>query len=350
MMRTTRLIGGAAAAALVSLSLSGCAQSADADPKKLTVSTFGFGADQFEKTVVKPFEKKTGIDVTVEAGANADRLTKLRVNKADPTVDVVMISDLFAAMGQKQGLFDKIDPKKVPNVSKIYDFAKSTDGYGPAYTYQLLGMLYRTDKFTQPPTLKDLWDAKHKGKVAVPDLSTSAGAPFLQATAATYGSGPKDTDTAFKKLSALKPNVLKFFNRSTELVSLLDRGEVDMAPGLDLFAVDPAKAGKPIGWAPFDKGRYVAANTAQIVKGGKNKAGAEKFINYLLSADVQEKAAASFSDKPVNKDAKVPAAITKVSGKAASDPSAAGFTSPDLGYAVDHNDEWVDRFQREVSG
>ncbi|WP_413104069.1 ABC transporter substrate-binding protein [Streptomyces sp. Inha503] len=350
MIRTTRLLAGAAAAAAVSLSLSGCAETAGADPKKLTVSTFGFGADRFEKTVVEPFEKKTGIDVTVETGANADRLTKLRVNKANPTVDVVMITDLFAAMGQKQGLFEKIDPEKVPNLSKVYDFARSEDGYGPAYTYQLLGMLYRTDKFSEPPTLKELWKAEHKGKVAVPDMSTSAGMPFLEATSATYGTGPKDADAGFKKLSDLKPNVLKFFNRSTELVSLLDRGEVEMAPGLDLFAVDPAKAGKPIGWAPFDKGRFVAANTAQLVKGSKNKAGAEKFIDYLLSADVQEKAAASFNDKPVNKDAEVPASLTKVAGKAANDPSAAGFTSPDLGYAVDHNDAWVDRFQREVSG
>lgn len=350
MIRTARLTTGALAASLIAFTLSGCAESAKADPKKLTVSTFGFGADRFEETVIKPFEKKTGIDVTLETGANADRLTKLRVNKNDPTVDVVMISDLFAAMGQKQGLFDKVDPEKVPNMAKIYDFAKSQDGYGPAYTYQLLGMLYRTDKVKQPPTVQTLWDAKYKGKVAVPDLSTSAGVPFLQAVSATYGSGPKDTDTGFKKLSDLKPNVLKFFNRSTELVSLLDRGEVEMAPGLDLFAVDPAKAGKPIGWVPFDKGRYVAANTAQIVKGAKNKAGAEKFLDYLLSADVQEKAAASFSDKPVNKDAKVPAAITKVSGEAASDPAAAGFTSPDLKYSVEHNDAWVDRFQREVSG
>ncbi|MFF7652324.1 polyamine ABC transporter substrate-binding protein [Streptomyces sp. NPDC007983] len=349
-LRTTRLLSGAAAVALVSLSLAGCAETGGSDPKKLTVSTFGFGADQFEKTVVEPFEKKTGIKVTVETGANADRLTKLRVNKANPTTDVVMITDLFAAMGQKQGLFEKIDPKKIPNLAKIHDFARSTDGYGPAYTYQLLGTLYRTDRFAEPPTMKDLWDAEHKGKVAVPDMSTSAGMPFLEAVSATYGTGPKDSDAGFEKLSDLKPNVLKYFNRSTELVSLLERGEVDMAPGLDLFAVDPVKSGKPLAWAPFDKGRYVAANTAQIVKGSGNKAGAEKFIDYLLSADVQEKAAATFDDKPVNKDAELPESIAKVSGKAASDPAAAGFTSLDLDYAVAHNDEWVDRFQREVSG
>ncbi|GAA2431525.1 ABC transporter substrate-binding protein [Actinomadura vinacea] len=347
-----KFTGATAAAALAAVALTGCAESAGSDPKKLTVSTFGFGADRFQKTVVEPFEKQTGIDVVVETGANADRLTKLRINRANPAADVVMITDLYAAIGQKQGLFDKVDPAKVPNLAKLYDFAKSKEGYGPSYTYQLLGMLYRTDRFKQPPAVKDLWGAEHKGKIALPDMSTSAGAPFLQSTAATYGSGPQDSAAAFKKLAELKPNVLKFFNRSTELVSLLERGEVDMAPGLDLFAVDPAKAGKPIGWAPFPKeqGRYVAANTAQIVKGSKNKAGAEKFIDYLLSTDVQTKSAAAVNDKPVNKEAKVPETITKVSGPAASDPAAAGFVSPDLAYLADHNSEWVDQFQREVSG
>ncbi|MFF0001014.1 hypothetical protein [Streptomyces avermitilis] len=32
------------------------------------------------------------------------------------------------------------------------------------------------------------------------------------------------------------------------------------------------------------------------------------------------------------------------------DPAAAGFTVPALKLAVKNNDEWVDRFQREVSG
>jgi len=125
---------------------------------------------------------------------------------------------------------------------------------------------------------------------------------------------------------------------------------VEMAPALDLFAIDPVEAGKPIAWAPLDKGRYVVSNTAQLVKGAHNKAGAEKFINYLLSAKAQEKAAATFHDKPVNEDAKIPAEITKVSGDAATDPAAAGFTVPNLELAVKNNDEWVDRFQREVSG
>lgn len=345
-----KLLSAAAAATLLA-SLTACQSgTTEQGPKKLTVSTFGFAADRFEAEIVKPFEQQTGIDVTVESGANADRLTKLRQNKANPTTDVVLISDLFAAIGQKEGVFDKVDPAKIPNLEKSFDFAKSADGYGPAYTYQLLGMLYRTDKVKPEPTLKTMWDAKYKGQIAVPALSASAGIPMLYGAGETFGSGKADTETGFKKLTELKPNVLKFFSSTTEVVSLLDRGEVVMAPGLDLFAVDSVKAGKPIGWAPMDKGKYMVTNSAQLVKGAKNKAGAEKFINYLLDVKTQERMAANLNDKPVNKDAEVPEALAKVSGEIAKDPGAAGYTTPDLKTAADNNTDWVDRFTREVSG
>ncbi|MCP2163640.1 ABC transporter substrate-binding protein [Goodfellowiella coeruleoviolacea] len=347
----SRLLRAVLAGAVLAVSVTACAgESPSQDPNKLVVSTFGFGADRFEEAVVKPFEQQTGMDVVVESGNNADRLTKLQINKNNPTVDVVLISDLFAAIGKKQGLFEQIDSAAIPNLSKSFDFAYSTDGYGPAYTYQLLGMLYRTDKVSGQPGLSQLWDAKYKGQVALPALSASAGIPLLFGTAEQFGSGPQDVDAAFTKLTELKPNVLKFFSSSTEVVSLLDRGEVTMAPALDLFAVDPVKAGKPLAWAPMDKGKYVVTNSAQVVKGAHNKAGAEKFIDYLLSTEVQEKAAEAFNDKPVNRYAKVPDALAAVSGEIAKDPTAAGYRTPDLDFAVEHNDEWVDRFAREVSG
>ncbi|MCO6009744.1 ABC transporter substrate-binding protein [Actinoallomurus purpureus] len=340
------------AALVMAGTLAACAGKPTSDPKKLVVSTFGFGEQQFEQTVVKPFEQQTGIKVTVETGANADRLTKLRVDKNNPTTDVVMISDYFSTIGRQQGLFDKIDPAAVPNLSKIYDFAKDPAGYGPTYTYQLLGTLYRTDKVSkaEASSWQGLWDGKHKGQIAIPDISVSGGPTFLLATGQTFGTGPTDADTGFRKLKELKPDVLKFFTRSTELTSLLDRGEVVMAPGLDLFAVDLVKAGKPVAWVPPAKGRFLTANTVQLVKGAGNKAGAEKFINYLLDAGVQARAAQAYYDKPVNKGAKVPELLTKVAGDAAADPQRAGYGPADLDLIAKNRDAWIQRFAREVSG
>jgi putative spermidine/putrescine transport system substrate-binding protein len=170
------------------------------------------------------------------------------------------------------------------------------------------------------------------------------------AVAETFGSGPQDVDTAFAKLAELKPSVLQFYSSTTELLSLIERGEVVAAPGLDLFAYDAVESGSKLAWAPLDHGKLLSYNKAEVVAGSPNQEAAQKFIDYLLSAEVQTKDAAAFSDKPVNRDATLPPIIAQVSGGAASDPAKAGFTPLDLGFVSAHRPEWIDTFARRVSG
>ncbi|GAA2284215.1 ABC transporter substrate-binding protein [Nonomuraea roseoviolacea subsp. roseoviolacea] len=327
-----------------------CGGGAAREPGKLVVSVFGYASDRVERAVVEPFERMTGVDVVVETGANADRLSKLRVNRNAPTVDVVLMSDFYAAMGEKEGLFDKVDEARLPHLAEAHPFARNPGGYGPAYTYALLGMTYRTDRFTAPPGLERLGEPAYRGQVAVPDLAITAGVPFLTTLARAYGSGPADADAAFRALARLKPDVLTFYNRSTELASLLDRGEVVMAPSLDIFAVDLVARGRPVAWAPLDAGRVIVTNRAELVRGSAHRADAERFIDYLLSRETQERAAASFNDKPVNRAAKLPPVLARVTGEAAADPIRAGFRPLDLDLVMRNLTTWSRRFAREIAG
>lgn len=349
-MIKTRVALAAAAALLVA----GCAGGGEGDTGgsgELIVSGFSFGAEEFEKTVIAPFEEQTGIQVTFDSGSNSDRYNQLLVNRARPDVDVMLISDLFAADGEREGLFAEIDPASVPNRANTFDFVQSSGDYGVPYTFTLLGMLYSTQAFPDaPPTVESLWDPRFAGKIAVPDISATAGVPFLMAVAETFGSGPQDVETAFAKLAELKPNVLQFYSSTTELLSLLQRGEVVAAPGLDLFAYDPVEAGSPLSWAPLDHGKLLSYNKAEVVAGSPNPEAAARFIDYLLSPQVQTGNAAAFSDKPVNRDATLPPVIAQVSGGAASDPAAAGFAPLDLEFVGAHRAEWIDEFARRVSG
>jgi putative spermidine/putrescine transport system substrate-binding protein len=348
-MKTPAALAAATAALLV---VSGCGSGdGGSGADELVVSGFSFGAQDFEADVIAPFEEKTGISVTFDTGSNSDRYNQLLVSRANPDVDVVLISDLFAASGEKDGLFADIDPATVPNLANTHDFARGSGDKGVAYTFTLLGMLYSTNTFgATAPTVESLWDPQYRGKIAIPDISATAGVPFLMAVAETFGSGPEDVETAFAKLAELKPNVLQFYSSTTELLSLVERGEVVAAPGLDLFAYDAVEAGSPIAWAPLNKGRFLSYNKAEIVSGTPNPAAAEKFVDHLLSAEVQSTTAEAFSDKPVNRDATIPAIVERVSGSAAKDPAAAGFVPVDLDFVTEHRAEWIDTFARRVSG
>ncbi|MFC7740914.1 extracellular solute-binding protein [Nocardiopsis composta] len=155
MSRTRRGAAVLAGAVALAAAASSCASVREDDPDTLVVSTFAFATEEFMEVVGEPFEEETGIEVVLDTGTNAGRLTKLRINKEAPDTDVVLISDYYARIGADMGLFAEVDPADVPAMEGIWPWAVDPQGYGPAYTFQLLGMVYRTDLVDGVP---DSWD------------------------------------------------------------------------------------------------------------------------------------------------------------------------------------------------
>ncbi|MFF2605069.1 extracellular solute-binding protein [Arthrobacter koreensis] len=341
------------AAVAAALLLSGCGSdsSSDAESKTLVLSAFPFGAEAFEEAVVKPFEEKTGITVEIETGSNADRLSSLELAGGDSGVDVMLMSDFYAAMGEEKDLFQDVNAEKVPNLENIADFAVSDDFSGPSYSYQLNGVLYRTgDVSAEEAASWDLYgNADYAGRVAFPDISTTGGQLSVTGVADTYGQDPYDIDAALEAIGGWSPNILKFVSSSTEITNLLVQGEIVASPTLNGFATDLIENGEPVAWTATDEGRYMATNRVLIPSGAKNVDAAHEFIDYLLSTEAQTASAELVGDLPVNPEATVPDSLTAVVGDIAADPIAAGFSTLDFPTIVANYDTWVDRFAREAS-
>lgn len=318
----------------------------------ITVSTFPFGVEEFTKAVIDPFTKKTGIKVKVVTGSNADRISQLKIAKGKPNSDVMLISDYYAAMGQATKLFTPVDAARVPNLGKLAKFAVDTAYDGPAYSYQLNGVLYDTGKFkAQEASQWELFgDPANRKKVALPDISATAGQLMVSGVAATYGSGPYDVDTAFAKLKSWAQGVLQFYKSSTEVTNLLTQGEIVAAMTLNGFATHLVESGQPVAWTPPATGRFMATNRAMIPTGASNLEGALAFIDYLLSVEAQSESARVVGDLPVNTGAEVPSSLTDVVGDVAKDPVAAGYRTLDPEPLVQHRSDWVARFSSEVVG
>lgn len=339
----------AAATLLVAAGCSG--SSTDESGEKLVLSTFPFGVEEFTEAVIDPFTKATGIEVEVETGSNSDRLSQLQVAGDKAGADVVLISDYYAALGQQDKLFQQIPADKVPNLAKIAEFAKEDAYQGPAYSYQLNGTIYNTEKLTAEQATKwDVYAGANAKKVALPDISVTAGQLMISGVAATYGSGPYDIDAALQTLAGWKPGVLQFYSSSTEVTNLLAQGEIVAADTLNGFATTLMADGEKVAWTPPATGKYMATNRAMIPATAKNTENAYKFIDYLLSAEAQAKSAELVGDLPVNPEATVPATITAVVGDIAKDPVAAGYATLDPAQLVTTRKDWADRFAREVTG
>lgn len=349
----TRSLATAAALLTTTALLAGCTAAApsESEDQTIVVSTFPFGVEEVTEAIITPFEKATGYKVEVDTGSNSERLSKLELNGAREGIDVMLISDYYAALGQSKDLFQQVDAAQVPNLAKIADFAKEDQYQGPAYSYQLNGMLYRTDKIDAAAAAqwKTFGDPALKGKTALPDFSVTAGQLTVSGIAEVFGQGAYDVDSAFKTLGEWAPGTLQFYTSSTEVTNLLLQGEIVAAPTLSGFATNLVEAGEPIAWTTPSEGKFMATNRAMIPAGAPNLKGAHAFIDYLLGVEAQTNSAKIVGDLAVNPGASIPAQLTDIAGEAATDPIAAGYQTLDITTIVKNRTEWNDRFAREVS-
>lgn len=293
----------------LSFTLTGCGSSKTSqqtstskEPTKLVVSTWGYNEDKLRKNVFEPFEKANNCKIVLEVGNNSERINKIK--SMPGAVDVIFLADSYSLEGVEKGLFEKINKDKIPNMKNIYDVAKSAtgDGYGPAYTINRTGIVYNTKTVTTPITSwNDLWRADLKKKISVAEINSTAGPALMEVAANKAGVKlSSNVDSAFKEISALKPNIVKTYSKSSDFVNMFSQGEISVGVAQDFVFAKIKEAVPTAQWAELKEGNYANLNTINVVKGSKNKELAEKFIDWCLSEQVQKANALDKIDSPVN--------------------------------------------------
>ncbi|RED58542.1 ABC transporter substrate-binding protein [Cohnella lupini] len=318
------------------------------DPTKLVISTWGFSAEFFDAEVFGPFEKAHNVKIVLETGNNADRLNKIRQGTSD--IDVVYLSDYYAQQAIDEGLFEKIDPTKIPNIQNIFSIAQAPLGvdYGPAYTVGQLGIAYNPDMVDKEITSwSDLWDPSLKNNLTMPNITGTAGPMVVDAASRVAGNSTFNEDAAFSKLAELKDNVVKFYGQTSEFVNMFAQQEIAGGPIMESYfkdlqaAVPGAKFVKPA------EGGYAVMNTLNVVKGSKNKELAEAFIDWQLSKEVQEKSAKAKVDSPVNKDVQLTEEEAK--GVTYGAEVIEKLNKLDMAFVNKNIANWTDRWNKEVA-
>lgn len=294
-------------------SLAGCgkkeaSEGATGTNKKLVISTWGLSEDLLNENVFAPFEKEHGVDIVLEIGNNSERLTKLQ-NNPNSDVDLVYLAESFAQQGIDGGLFEKVDYSKIPNATKLNEKAQTTvqGGYGPAYTLNSIGIVVDPSAGIKIDSWNDLWNTELKGKIAIPDITTTNG-PAMLALAAEKAGVSLESDNgeaALKALEELKPNVVKTYSKSSDLANMFSSGEIVAAVTADFAYGVIAKAKPEVQYVVPESGTYLNFNTININKNSDNKELAYEFINYALSAEVEQRTAKALGESPVNVDVKL---------------------------------------------
>lgn len=295
---------GSAAAETTAAEGAATAELPSFEGQELKISTFSFNAELLQKNVYDPFMAATGCKLIVEGGKNAERVTKIK--ETPENYDVVIIGDAFIADLIDDGLIETIDSGKLSNLDALYDNAKAPFGeeYGPAYTFNRLGIVY--DKATCPIEITswaDLWNPELEGQIAIPDITTTSGPLFYYSVAKMAGLTPgQDDDAIFEKFAELKPNVMKTYTSANDTITMLNQGEISVAVLLDFSYTAAKSASEDYVWVDPAEGNYSGYNTINVIKGCQNKELAEAFIDFYISKEVQLAEALDGVDSPVRTD------------------------------------------------
>lgn len=343
--RRCRSLGAAALVAAVVLAGIGIAIGQSNDVTVILPG--GTLAKAFRKNVVEPFEKKHNARVNVVTGLTMENLAKLRAQKGNPQIDVVIFDPPGAIPAAKEGLLETLDPEKIPNMKLLHPWGVQKDRFYVTWLTANQVLAYNTKFVKEPPkSWADLWKPEYKGKVVLPDISTSHGVYFVSIVSKMQtGNDLYNTDAAFEKIKSLRPNVLTFYTSHDQAAQLLNSGEAWLVPWTSDRALTQVAAQAPIAAVVPKEGAIYWTSEMGIPKGAKGKALAEKYIDLAMSAEVQTLNAQEVFIGPSNRTVKLEGDLARnlPYGERLKE-----LIAPEWEKLDQLRDRWTDRWNREV--
>lgn len=155
------LIGCALA---ISMSLSGCGQK-----QAKSINFFNYGAN-IDAETLQAFEKQYGVKVKMDEFDDMESMY-LKLANSDVKYDVVLVSDALMPRMIEEGLLQKLDLDKIPNISQMdedyLDLAiDKGNNYSVPYMFGTIGIIYDKNVVKEEVDSWDiLWNPKYKDQV-----------------------------------------------------------------------------------------------------------------------------------------------------------------------------------------
>ena len=300
--------------------------------------------------VKKQFESDTGIHVTYVAPGDAGTVTnQIILTKDAPLGDVVFgIDNTFAGRVIKAGV---LSPYAAPGLpasaaarSAKTDLLTPID-YGDVCVNA--DKKWFADKgVALPKTLDDLAAPAYKDQLVVENpASSSPGLAFLAATV-----GAKGDPGYLDYWSALKANGVKVAKGWTEAYTGDFSGSSGKGPRplVVSYSTSPAfevpKGGKESATVALLDTCFRQVEYAGVIKGAQNEAGAQKFIDYLLTKTVQADIPGQMYMYPVDSAVELPADWVKFA------PLAPKPIAVDASLIADKREQWIKDWTAKVLG
>lgn len=294
-----------------------------------------------------PFEAATGANLIPVGLRSADQAARVRVERGNPSLDVLWIDAGEAALLAREGLIETpFDPAasreealRIPNAAWADPDAWFSQAALPATFASAIGFLYNTEELPSPPaSWSALEDPALAERLALFGFGSTLGPLTVAALARIDAGNQTDADAGFRRLSRLQPNVLLFGTSGPANNQLVAQGEAWLTLGLPSQARHLANEGAPVGWVAPAEGAIALPQGIQIVAGTRRPELARAFADYMFSREAQDVAAQQLQLVPSRGDAEIPPGL----------PPPEALMRLDMVTLGDLRPSWATRFRREM--
>ncbi|MBL8671217.1 MAG: extracellular solute-binding protein [Alphaproteobacteria bacterium] len=329
---------GAVVASALALSVPAAAQE-----RIVVTSSGGIWLESAKQNFAACFKERTGQEPEIQATASNEIMAKLRASPGKPPIHVAVLSEIDAIRAGREGLLDKLDFAKVPNLNDVPEvFRKQWDGFATIQNFGAMIVMVNGDVVKDPP--KD-WKAlidqvaagKYGKRVSFPSLTMPWGPMFTWFLTTLYDGSE---DMVFQKYKAMLPNMAKYWVSPVEALNMFAAKEIDVLVYWDGRAY--AFAGENP-WAKAyipEPGAFQSAAMLAKPKGAPDLAW--QYVDCVLSPKAQLGHSQMVKYPIVNSKVVYPDELKRILTPLEK------VRQPDFAKIIDRLPAWLDRWNREI--
>jgi spermidine/putrescine transport system permease protein len=291
MRRRIHVAATAMLATMLALSIGRPARAAE------SINLFGW-SEYIPQSVIDDFTKETGIEVNYEMYAsNEEMLAKLFSGATK--YDLIQPSEYVIEALTKEGKLEKLDVAELPNLKNIGPEYRGLPHdpnleYSVPYMSGTVGIVVNTDKVKDPVTgYRDVFQEKYKGRIVILDDSLEIVTWALHTEGLPPSAVDKENVEKVRPLIATWLPLVKVYDSDSPKTALLN-GDVDLGIVWSGEAALLYNESKKFQYTLPKEGAHRFIDNLAVPKGAPNKAGAQKFINYVLRPDVSVRISKEF--------------------------------------------------------
>lgn len=257
-------------------------------------------SEALNNAVIPAFEEATGIKVDVVTAGTGELVQRVTSEGANPLGDILWAADETMLSGSTD-LFEKYVSAEDTNMQEAF---RNKSGYfTPAFadpTVMVINTNLQGD--IKIEGYEDLLNPELKGRIAFGDpVNSSSAFQFLMAM--LYGMGADQdpmSDEAWEYVGNFLENLDgKIVSSSSQVYTGVASGEYIVGLTWEDPAANLENEGAPVKVVFPKQGAVFPGESVQIIKGAKNADNAQKFVDFMLSQEVQEKVGQTTTIRPL---------------------------------------------------